>query len=190
MADNSSFFEQKLIKACQKQDPKAQAMLYKRFFGYAMGICLRYAYSKEEAGEILNDGFMKVFDKIHTFQNENVFKAWLKKVFVNTAIDYQRKNLKHHKHFSIEYAQENEESETALDKLSVDDILHLLSRLPQTHRLIFNLYEIEGYSHAEIAEMLQIAESSSRTILTRAKKQLRALFEVYFAEKIYERKLG
>lgn len=181
--------EQQLIKACKKRQLKAQEMLYKQFFSYAMSVCLRYAYSREEAGEILNDAFMKVFEKIDTYQGRDStsFKAWLRRILINTAIDYQRRNQKHQQLHTLEDVKLNDEVATALDTLQVEDLLKLMHQLPQLLRLVFNLYEIEGYSHAEIGEMLTITESSSRTYLARAKKKLREAFEIFFAEKSHER---
>ncbi len=189
MSESISSIEQKLIRGCQKKQLKAQEMLYKHFFGYAMSICLRYAYSREEAGEILNDGFMKVFDKIETYQEGNSFKAWLRKILINTAIDYQRKNLKYQQTTQLEELVHTEGYNSVIEKLSVEDILSLLNQLSHLQRCVFNLFEIEGYSHSEIAEILEIPENTSRTYLTRAKKKLRELFEDLYTEKDYERKL-
>ncbi len=182
--------EQQLIKACKKGQLKAQEMLYKQFFGYAMSVCLCYAYSREEAGEILNDGFMKVFEKIDSYQGQRAesFRAWLRRIFINTAIDYQRRNQKHQQMYALEDIKFTDEIASALDTLQAEDLLKLMHQLPQLLRMVFNLYEIEGYSHAEIAEVLSITESSSRTYLVRAKKKLRQAFEIFFAEKSHERK--
>ncbi|MDX2301336.1 MAG: sigma-70 family RNA polymerase sigma factor [Microscillaceae bacterium] len=183
-----SDIERDIIIQCKKNDLRHQEMLYKHFYSYAMGISLRYSYSREEALEIVNDSFMKVFDKIHTYNLQLSFKAWLRKIVIHTAIDYYRKYAKYKYHLDIEKAASESSDLDAIDKLEVDDILKLLHELPQQYRLIFNLYEIEGYSHKEIGEMLNISESTSRTQLTRAKKKLRHLFQDFF-DKSYEKKL-
>lgn len=155
-------------------------MLYKHYYSYAMSVCLRYSRSRDEALEILNDSFMKVFDKIELYQEKLSFKAWFRRIIINTSIDYYRKNLKYQKHTEVEQAEGHQQSHTVIDQLSADDILALLGELPDQYRMVFNLYEIEGYAHKEIAEMLNIPEGTSRTVLTRAKKKLRALIQKHF----------
>ena len=180
--------EQEIIKGCRKMKAKSQEMLYKHFYGYAMSISLRYSYSKDEALEILNDSFMKVFKNILKYNENLSFKSWLRRIIINTSIDYYRKNQKHRHTLNIEMAGNEECHLDIIDDLSVNDILKLLNELPNQYRIIFNLYEVEGYSHKEIAEMLEIPESTSRTNLARAKKKLRVLFHQNFDYEIeYER---
>jgi RNA polymerase sigma factor (sigma-70 family) len=179
-------FEQKLIAKCKKGKLKYQEMLYKHYYSYGMSIALRYSYNPEETVEILNDSFLKVFNKIHLYNEELSFKAWIRKIIIHTSIDYYRKSQKYAKRVEIEQAYEVYIQADAIDMLSAEDILGLLNELPQQHRLVFNLYEIEGYSHDEIAEMLHIQASSSRSFLTRAKQKLRILCQNYFQEN-YER---
>lgn len=180
--------EKEIIKGCRKKKSKSQEMLYKHFYGYAMSICLRYSYSKDEALEILNDSFMKVFNNIQKYNENLSFKSWLRRIIINTSIDYYRKNQKHRHTLNIEMARNEEYHLDIIDDLSVEDILKLLNELPNQYRIIFNLYEIEGYSHKEIAKMLDIPESTSRTNLARAKKKLRILFHQNFDYEIeYER---
>jgi RNA polymerase sigma factor (sigma-70 family) len=167
--------EKELIIKARKGDVKALELLYKQFYGYALGIALRYSSSKEEASEVVNDGFMKVFDKLHLYQDNSSFKAWLRKIMVNTAIDYYRRNKKYSSMMDIEMAYTESFSPEIFDRLSVEDILKALNQLPDLLKMVFNLYEIEGYSHKEISDQLYIPESSSRTYLARAKQKLRVL---------------
>jgi RNA polymerase sigma factor (sigma-70 family) len=182
MPDPSSDIEQYIIQGCKKKQLRYQEMLYKEFYSYGMSISLRYTYSKEEASEVLNDSFIKAFDKIKQYNTGQSFKGWLRRIIVNTAIDYYRKNKKYHNTLSIDRAEEPEYDQRALEQLQVEDILKLLNGLPELHRLTFNLYEIEGYKHDEIAAMLKISESTSRANLTRAKQRLRELFHQEFGK--------
>ncbi|NJM93529.1 MAG: sigma-70 family RNA polymerase sigma factor [Cytophagales bacterium] len=172
------------MEKCRNHDLRAQEMLYKHFYGFAKAICLRYAHNKEDAVEILNDSFMKVFDKIKSYEEQNSFKAWLKRIIVNTAIDAYRREAKHSRHLEIERAESQETDLDSVQHLQAEELLQLLEALPSVHRITFNLYEIEGYSHREIAEMLDTTESNSRSTLTRAKKKLRELYLAHYSEAI------
>jgi len=174
--------EQNILKGCIKKNLKSQELLYRQFFGYGMSISLRYSKNKDEAVEILNDSFLKVFDNIEKYNTELSFKSWFRRIVINTSIDYYRKNLKFTNTDSFEDTFETETVDAnIIDELNVKDILKLLNQLPEIYRITFNLYEIEGYKHEEIAEKLNITTSTSRSNLTRAKKMLRMSFE-----KLYE----
>jgi RNA polymerase sigma-70 factor (ECF subfamily) len=165
--------EKHLIQEAKNGNKKSIAMLYKQFYGYAMSIALRYSNSREEACEIINDSFMKAFDKLDQYDSQNSFKGWLRRIVINTSIDYYRKNVKHIALMDIEKADAETLEADVIDQLSVEDILGILQGLPEILRIIFNMYEIEGYSHNEISEKLGIPSSTSRTYLARAKKKLR-----------------
>jgi RNA polymerase sigma-70 factor (ECF subfamily) len=160
-------------------------MLYERYYAYGIGICYRYAFNKEEAVEILNDSFMKVFDNIDKFDENQPFRPWFRKIIINRAIDYYRANMKHSNTHSLD-DEEVELHETAtVDELELKDLMDLLNGLPEMYRLIFNLYEVEGYTHQEISERLGISESTSRADLSRAKQILRKKYRDYY-QKNYE----
>lgn len=165
--------EQDLIQKAKNGDRKSFEMLYKHFYGYAMSIALRYSNSRDEACEIVNDSFMKVFDKISGHEEGNSFKGWFRRILVNTSIDYYRKNVKHYAFIEIEKADAESCEPEIIGQLSKEDILSLMRGLPEILRMVFNMYEIEGYSHNEIAEQLGIPASTSRTYLARAKQKLR-----------------
>jgi RNA polymerase sigma-70 factor (ECF subfamily) len=165
--------ENHLIQEAKNGDRKSIELLYKQFYGYAMSIALRYSNSREEACEIINDSFMKAFDKLDQYDNQNSFKGWLRRILINTSIDYYRKNIKHTAVLDIEKADTETLDPDIIDQLSANDILGALRDLPEILRIIFNMYEIEGYSHNEISEQLGIPSSTSRTYLARAKKKLR-----------------
>jgi RNA polymerase sigma factor (sigma-70 family) len=172
--------EEEWIAGCRKQEPKAQEKLYRQYYGYAMTIALQYAGNEEEAVEILNDSFLKVFSKITTYDSNYPFKGWLRRIVVNTAIDYYRKAKKIGFQVALEDVKGEETSTEMTDKLTAEDILKLLHQLPEVQRMVFNLYEIEGYAHEEIAEQLGISEAVSRVYLSRAKQKLKVLVEKYF----------
>lgn len=174
----------KLVEGCRKGRQKDQELLYKHFYGYAMGICLRYAKSKDEASEMLNDAFLKVFNKLATYDSSKLFKAWLGRIVVNTSIDYYRREHKHDNQVPIEKAGREENDSDAIDQLSTEDLLKLIRQLPDNYRVVFNLYEIEGYSHDEIATLLQIPVGTSKSNLSRAKQRLRTMVTAYFSTKM------
>ncbi|RZK41544.1 MAG: sigma-70 family RNA polymerase sigma factor [Pedobacter sp.] len=164
-------------------------MIYKSFYGYLMAIVLRYVNERDDAEELVNDAFMKIFNAVNQFnfpknkeEHQKAFKAWISKIASRTAIDFLRtkRNL-----LSLDDIVEEQEPLTEINivtALNVKDILKLLDALPETQKLIFNLYEIEGFSHDEIAKTLNIPESSSRVYLTRAKNKLRLLYSKTIAD--------
>lgn len=175
---------EELIRHCKSGNLQYQEMLYKHFYGYALGICLRYLFNREDALEAVNDSFIKVFKSISNFKEEADFKPWFRKILVNTALDYKRKNMKFSQAIEMVDTEPQTTYSSAIDNLSAKDILGLMKNLNETQHLVFNLYEIDGYSHKEIGAMLNIPESSSRTYLTRAKQ---ALQDLLITHSIYKR---
>lgn len=169
--------ELKIIEGCKRNEQKWQEALYRKYYSYGMSIALRYARLRDEAAEILNDCFMKVFDNIGQFNTAQPFKAWFRRILVNTSIDHYRKNLRLQHAAQIDEARHLESLNDTVELLSAEEILQLLDTLPEIYRITFNLYEIEGYSHKEIGELLGVNESTSRSTLTRAKKMLRLAYD-------------
>ncbi len=167
--------EEDLINYCKTGSLKHQEMLYKRFYGYAMGISLRYCATRDDALEVTNDAFIKAFNAIKSFNNDKPFKAWLRTIIVNTAIDRRRKDLKLLQNTDLENAAAISYDVTVFEQLNTYDLLKLMQQLPPVQLTIFNLYEIDGYSHDEIAKMLALSASSSRVYLARAKEKLRSI---------------
>jgi RNA polymerase sigma factor (sigma-70 family) len=166
--------EDELITQCKSGSLKYQELLYKQFYGYAMGIGLRYSLNRDDALEVVNDAFIKVFNAINNFNSDKPFKAWLRTILVNTAIDRRRKDLK----FQLNVELENAtlvSGANVIENLNAQDILKLMKQLPPIQLTIFNLYEIDGYSHDEIGQILSIPVSSSRVYLSRAKEKLRSV---------------
>ncbi|UMB54684.1 RNA polymerase sigma factor [Lutibacter sp. A64] len=173
---------EKIIAECKKGNVLHQEMLYKHFYGYALSICRLYTYSNDDAVSILNDSFLKIFSSIkkNGYSSSIPFKNWLRRILINTAIDSYRKNLKHYYHLEIDNEETVYADSNIIEDLTIKDILKLLDQLPEMHRMVFNLYEIQGFSHQEIANKLEIGESTSRVFLTRAKKKLRILINENF----------
>jgi RNA polymerase sigma factor (sigma-70 family) len=151
---------------------------YERFYSYALSVSLAYANDREDAREILNDGFLKAFRHLGTLKNEALVLPWLRRIMVNTAIDYYRKNRKRAFDIPTDLIEHNLEEpylndEAIFAQLSAEHILTVLHQLPIPYRLVFSLYVLEGYAHREIAEQLGIAESTSRAHLTEANRRLR-----------------
>jgi len=166
--------EEEIISQCKTGSLKYQELLYKHFYGYAMGISLRYSLTREDALEVVNDAFIKVFNAINNYNNDRPFKAWLRTILVNTAIDRRRKDLKFRLNVELDNAMPVIGAD-AMDTLTVQDILKMMNDLPPIQMTIFNLYEIDGYNHEEIGELLAIPASSSRVYLSRAKEKLRTI---------------
>ena len=169
--------EEDLVSKCKTGQIKFQERLYRHFYGYAMGVGLRYLGNKDDVMEVVNDSFIKVFKSIQLFNESQPFKAWLRRIVVNTAIDHKRRNNKHSNQTDIEDAIYVGKAAEAVENLSVKDIMKLMDYLPEVQRMVFNLYEIDGYNHEEIGDMLGIPVSSSRVYLSRAKEKLRKFLD-------------
>lgn len=170
------------IGACALNNRESQKLLYSSFYGYAMAICDRYTNNQEDAVEILNDGFLKVFKEIHHFTPayEDVissFKGWLRKIIIYTAIDHFRKNHKHQMVTNLESFVYHIEtiSEDAVEKLSYEEIIKSIQDLSPGYRTVFNLFVIEELSHEEIAQKLGISAGTSKSNLSKARKQLQKI---------------
>lgn len=174
------YSDQDLIAGCLKGKELHQEVLYKRYFSFAMSVCIRYTKDRNEAMEIVNDSYMKVLDNLGDYDSSKSFKAWYSRILVNTSIDNYRRNLKHSSSVSIDNV-ENVEMEPEIDiELSVNDILKIFSQLPENYKVTFNLFEIEGYSHEEIGKLLGVTTSTSRSNLARAKKMVRDIYNKEF----------
>ncbi len=148
------------------------------YYAYGMSITLRYADSREEAVTILNDAFMKIFSNIAQYDTERPLKPWLRRIIINTAINYYHKHKRSLQREELENVEsEIARDETIISKISYQEIIDLIQQLSPTYRTVFNLHVIEGFQHKEIAEMLGIAEGTSKSNLSKAKKNLQAILE-------------
>lgn len=173
----ASVTEEHLIKQSVKGDRVCQKMLYDRFASKMFGVCLRYAPDYQIAEDILQEGFVKAFRNLDRFRFEGSFEGWLRKIMVNTAIEmHRRKNILYSivdvENTEVEWLDEN-----ALSKLAAEDIMNMIASLSPGYKTVFNLYAIEGFSHKEIAEQLNISEGTSKSQLARARYILMEMVE-------------
>ena len=171
----SGEIEKELINSCLNNDRKAQKSLYETYSRKMMGVCLRYCNDSETAKDMLQDGFIKIFSSLSSFQFNGSFEGWMRRVFVNTCLEHLRKTDVLHDAADLDYAAAplSGGNNNAIEQMSANDLMKIINELPKGFRLIFNMYEIEGYSHKEIADALNITESTSRSQLTRAKQLLK-----------------
>jgi RNA polymerase sigma-70 factor (ECF subfamily) len=163
------------LDSCQKGDRNSIDKLYKEFYAYAMGICLRYSRTRDEALEIVNDGFVKIFKKLDRYSRGMSFKGWLRKVMINASIDYYRRNEKHYHSLDISHGKYEATGETIFDDLAAKNIIEAIQRLPPSYRMVFNLFVIEGYQHDEIANQLNISVGTSKSNLAIARSKLQKM---------------
>jgi RNA polymerase sigma factor (sigma-70 family) len=169
-----------LIKASIAGDSKAQERLFITYAGKMMTLCKRYAKTEVEAQDILQDGFIRVFTYLNTFESSGSFDAWIRRVFVNTALKHLSKKQQYFEDISEESFSKAFDEADAISKMSENEILMLLSELPDGYRTVFNMFVIEGYTHKEIGEFLNIEESTSRSQLVKARKMLQdKILELY-----------
>lgn len=169
-----------ILDACRDGNAQAQRCLIRQFAGYAKSISVRYAATFEEAEEIVNDCFLKVFNHLHSYDNAQPFKAWFRTIAINTAIDYYRKNLKWQGQLSLDDLEVADWSDDILSEISAQEILIMVQRLPPAYRLVFTLFVIDGYSHKEIANMLGIQEGTSKSNLRDARRKLQTMIKLNF----------
>ncbi len=169
------YSEADLIGKCLKNEPKAQAEFYKRFAPKMYGVCIRFAKNKMEADDILQEGFIKVFFNLKSYRGDGALEGWVRRTIVNTAINYYKRNLKYQNDLEIEKADSMHSSDNGiLDSISANDLINLVQELPVGYRMVFNLNVIEGYTHKEIAKILNISENTSKSQLSRARQSLQA----------------
>jgi len=165
--------EREIIDGCLKNNRKAQKALYQAYASKFLGICLRYAKERQEAEDVLQEGFIKIFNRIGQYSGSGSFEGWLKRIIINTAITNYRQNLKRYNQVPVDNLPENETEVKAEDfEYTYQELLKVVQTLPNGYRMVFNLFAIEGYQHKEIAEMLEIDVATSKSQYSRARKLL------------------
>jgi len=169
-----------LISGCVKGERKAQQQVYEMFYGKMMGVCLRYTKDADVAKDVLQDGFIKVYSKIKNYNGEGSFEGWVRRIIVNTAIDFFRKNKSSATTLGSEYVdeagemiEEEENEESIFSSIKTSDVLEEIQRLSPAYQMVFNLYVVEGFSHKEIAEKVDISVGTSKSNLAKAKMNLK-----------------
>jgi len=161
--------DEHIFKGCLKREVKAQKAFYQHFSSSMYAVCLRYSNTKEDAKDILQDGFVKVFCKLEQFTGKGSLEGWMKRIFINTALEHYRVNKVYQQQSDVEAAYSVSESAVAIEKITQKEILFVLNQMAPGYRTVVNMYAIEGYSHAEIAEILGISEGTSKSQLSRAR---------------------
>jgi len=177
--------EEAILKGCLQNDPAAQRELYNRYSPKMLSVCYRFAHNREDAEDMLQEGFIKIFSQMHTFGNRGAFEGWIRRIIVHTCINILKKNKKFSESVDIIHAtgaMVREESVPSI--VQAKQIVECIRMLPIGYRTVLNLYAIEGYSHREIGVMLDIEESTSRSQYTRAKAMLE---EILVRKKIIQK---
>lgn len=169
-----------VIKACIDNNNQAQRTLIKLHLGFAKSICARYSSNEQEVEEMINDGFLKIFNNLSKYDSAQPFKAWVRTIMVNTAIDYYRSNKKYQLHVTINEIELTDFNDDVISQLSVEEIMGLISKLSPMYRMVFMLYVVEGYKHKEIAERLGIQEGTSKSNLQDARIKLQEMIRIHY----------
>lgn len=165
--------EQQLIDGVKNRDRSSQRILYETFAPLMLSVCFRYVNDMEVAKDILQEGFIKIFNSIDSYLNKGSFEGWVRRIFINICLEYLRKNdVLKNAALIDDPALSLQPDYSAVDQISADELMEIIGELPPGFRTVFNMYAIEGYSHKEIADILGITESTSRSQFTRAKQQL------------------
>jgi RNA polymerase sigma-70 factor (ECF subfamily) len=167
--------EEHIIAGCLAKNPLAQRELYNRYSPKMLSVCYRFAPSREDAEDMLQEGFIKIFTQIHTFQSKGAFEGWIRRIIVHTCINVLKRNKKFNDSLDLEHANQASSRENIPSIMQAKQVVECIRLLPVGYRTVLNLYAIEGYSHKEIGEMLEIGESTSRSQYTRAKAMLEGI---------------
>lgn len=183
--------DEQLIQGCIEGKREAQNQLYSRYARRMFGVCLRYTPDAETAEDVLQDGFVKVFLNIGSYKGTGSFEGWIRRIMVNTALSYYQKNkrlgftqdLDSVAAYALADGQENNQDVAAEENISPETLLSMIQELPDGYRMVLNLYVFEEYTHKEIGEMLGIAENTSKSQLSKARRTLRRKLNEHMAEK-------
>ncbi|MDL2255585.1 sigma-70 family RNA polymerase sigma factor [Parabacteroides sp. OttesenSCG-928-K15] len=180
--------EKQLIESCRKGHRRAQKELYETYSRKMMGVCLRYVSDRETARDLLQEGFVKVFTALDSYTGAGSFEGWMRKIFVNNALEYLRRSDVLRESTDLDSTAElKAANDSVISAMTAEELMGLVHELPAGFRTVFNLFAIEGYSHKEIGDSLGITESTSRSQYTRAKQMLQRKISELFEENIHER---
>lgn len=167
--------EENMLHGCRKQDRDSQRQLYEKYFGTMSYICMRYLKDKDQVYDLVQEGFIKIFQNIRKFEGKGSLEGWMKRIMINLCLDHLRKVNRRLPDVPLEEVYDLEVSEDVVADMEAEYILALVQQLGPMYRTVFNLSVIEGYTHKEISQLLKIRESTSRAYLTAAKKQVRRM---------------
>lgn len=167
-----------LVKECLEGNSKAQRMLFEKFAPKMLGVCMRYTKNVEQAEDVLQDGFVKVFTKLSHYTGNGSLEGWIRRIIVNTALDEIRKNVKFQSNVSVEDVDYKLDIDShILEGLMAEDLMGLINDMPAGYKVVFNMFAIEGFSHKEIAVQLNISENTSKSQYSRARAYLKTKLE-------------
>ncbi len=184
--------ENQIIEGCKRGKRRSFSALYKRYAPGMLGVCIRYCKTKSEAEDVLQEGFIKVFQKIKTYERRGSFEGWMRRIMINTAINNYKQNLKHYYHDEIDMERDinivsddldDEKYEPVNREISNEEVIRLIQKLPAGYQMVFNLFVIDGLTHLEIADELNISVNTSKSQLSKARRWLRNKLAV--KEKLY-----
>lgn len=178
MEKNLNMSDEELVKGCIEKKPLAQKTLYERFSRKMMGVCLRYSDDRDDAEDILQVGFIKIFENIQSFKGSGSLEGWIRRIIVNTALNHYRQNRQSRENIdldSVDYMLDG--GNHTAESLNAKELMAMIQKLPPGFRTVFNLFAIEGYSHKEIADQLEISEGTSKSQYARARAFLQRLIE-------------
>jgi len=177
LALSINYNERDLIRACVRKERWAQQVLYEEFFSPLMAICLRYTKNEDEAMDLLHESFIKIYRSINKYKPGTSLGAWMRRITINTAIDYYRRNIRRRTEDIDQAFNIRSQDADAISQFTEQEILAAVQKLSPAYRTVFNLYIIEGYSHKEIAQNLDITESTSRSNLVKARAKLKKMLK-------------
>ncbi|CCH56338.1 RNA polymerase, sigma-24 subunit, ECF subfamily [Fibrisoma limi BUZ 3] len=183
--------EAQLVSALKRGESRAHKVVYERYAGKMLAVCTRYCSNRADAEEVMIDGFMKVFEKIEQFREDGSFEGWIRRIMVTESLMFLRRNRQWRQEVAVDEMTDEPDYEWADTAVNENDLLRMVNQLPDGYRTVFNLYAIEGYSHAEIADMLGISEGTSKSQLSRARillqTNLKKLEKDFTNEKTYRK---
>ena len=169
-----------IIKGCVSGNTDAQGALFKKYAKMLYGVCIRYTKDQTAAEDVLHEGFIKIFTKISSYKGKGSFEGWMRRIMVNTALERYRKNFQMYAVSEISDSDIGINTNSIISNLSAQDLLNLVKELPAAYKLVFNMYAIDGYSHKEISEILNISVGTSKSNLSRARKILQKKVKQHF----------
>ncbi len=169
-----------IIKGCVKGETEAQGALFKKYSKMLFGVCLRYTKDHSAAEDVLHEGFIKIFLNIASYKNKGSFEGWMRRIMVNTALERYRKNFQMYPVSDVTELESKMNTNIIVSELSAQELLVLIKGLPPAYKMVFNLYAIDGYSHKEIGEILNISIGTSKSNLSRARKILQSKVRQHF----------
>jgi RNA polymerase sigma-70 factor (ECF subfamily) len=171
--------DEEILLGCIRKDPRAQKLLYEKYSRGLMGVCLRFTGNRDEAEDVLQEGFVKIFMNIGNYKAKSSLIAWMRRIIINTAITMYHRNLKHRHHYDVDDFRERTVADAAWDgaEYTKEELYTIIKDLPAGYRMVFNLYAIEGFKHKEIAIKLDIDINTSKSQYSRAKRHIQLKLE-------------